>query len=344
MIGIQVAVAILVQLSLGTPVAAAAGGQGRVISPRATTPRAAAASGNAKAPVPITVSTTLSRTAVWIGEPIVYTIEVRCPIGTDILPADISQDRLHLTGLEIEGSKQQRSTRYDGTTVYRAQFTLASYSTDGSRVGVEGQSVRYYVHTAGQPLETLVPADEIQLPPQTIAIRSTLPDANIAWIRDARPGAQAPAVMAYLAPAGIALVTLTLIPVSLGLARTIRKRAPRHMPRLRRDTLRLHRETLRAIEAAAQTADADGRREVFERLDALIRIRLSELGLPGRSQTADELEQTMRARTKRLRAGEIGEVLRNCERALYGPSMSIPGAEAVQTALQETNDLLGQRA
>lgn len=295
------------------------------------------------APVPITVKTAVNRTAVWVGDPVIYTIEITCPPGTDILAADISRDRLRLSGLQLVEATQQRESRSDGGMVYRAQFRLASYVSDGSRVGIEPQSVRYYVHTAGQPPETLVPADEVQLPAVTIAVRSSLADDDISWIRDTRPIPTLPSPARFLTPVGGAAVALALLPVVVGVTSVVRNRKPRRTVRSRRQTLQQQRQALADIRALGGADDAGVRRDVLDKLNTVIRDRLTEFGIAARTLTADEIEKTIAGRGKPLPTGDIAAVLRNCERAVYGGRDELPDAAAVSAALEQTERLLAAR-
>lgn len=337
MIRMRHLVAVAVLATFGAAGAAAQAGR---VKPNPAPPPANAE----KEPVPIVVNTTVDRTAVWIGDPVVYTIEITCPPGSDILAADISRDRLKLTGLEVASAIQQRDVRTDGTIVYRAQFRLVSFATDGSKVGIEPQPVRYYVHTAGQPPETLVPADEVQLPARRIAVRSTLPEGDVDWIRDARTIKMLPSFLGYLTPIGLAAVALTLVPVVVGLTGVARRWKPRRTGRSRRQALQLQRRAFEDIRGLDASTDADVRRDVFGRLNSLIRDRLTDFDIPARNLTADEIELSIAGRRKRLAAGNIAEVLRRCERAVYGRADELPGPEAVSAALDETERLLTARA
>jgi hypothetical protein len=294
---------------------------------------------------PIVVNTSVDRTAVWIGDPIVYTIEITCPPGSDILAADISRDRLKLTGLDVASAIEQRDVRADGTIVHRAQFRLVSFVTDGSRVGIEPQPVRYYVRTAGQPPETLVPADEVRLPARRIAVRSTLPEGDVEWIRDERPIATLPWFVRYLRPIGLAAVALTIVPVIIGLTLIAPRRwKPRPAGRSRRQALQLRRRAFEDIRGLDASTDTDVRRDVFARLDSLIRDQLSDLNIPAHNLTADEIELAIAERRKQPAVDDIAEILRTCERAVYGRTEEIPGPEAVSAALDATERLLTERA
>jgi hypothetical protein len=310
--------------------------------PEADAPAPARPDGAARQRAPVIVNTTVSRTAVWVGNSVIYTIEITCPPGTDILVADISRDRLRLTGLQVSDATQQRETRPDGGIVYRAQFRLVSYVSDGSRVGIDAQSVRYYVHTAGQSPETLVPADEVELPAVTVTVRSVLPDGNISWIRDTQTIATLPSAVRFLIPVGVAAVMLTLVPVVVGLTTLVRNRKPRRTVRSRRETLQQQRQALADIRALGGLGDADLRRDVFDKLNSLIRDRLTELDIPAQTLTAGEIERAIVSRGKPLPvpAGEIAAVFSECERAVYGGADELPGPEAMSAALEVTERLL----
>jgi hypothetical protein len=292
---------------------------------------------------PIVVKTAIDRTAVWIGDPVVYTIEITCPPGSDILAADISRDRLKVANLDVVGATEQREAGSDGTIVYRARFRLVSFVTDGSRVGIEPQSVRYYVHTAGQPPESLVPADELHLPARTIAVRSSLPAGDVEWIRDEPAVATLPAAVRLLTPLGVAAIALTLVPVGIGVAGIVRRRRPWRVGRSPRRTMTEYRDALEHIRALEPVTDATVRRQAFDSLNTLVRNRLTDLGIPAHALSVDELERLMVGRASELPAAHIPAILRDCERAIYGRPEDLPGADAVGAALAETEALLGAR-
>jgi hypothetical protein len=288
---------------------------------------------------PVSITTSLDRTAVWIGEPFTYTVDVTCPVGTDVLASDISRDRLRPTGLEVTQANQTRSVGDDGTIHYRTQFKLVSYVTDRSAVGLEPQPVRYYVHTAGQSPETLVPAAELPLAAVIVAVRSTLPDANVSWLRDARPVETMPALLNYLAPVGLGMVVLALIPLAVGAVSLVRNRLPRPSARAPRNGARQSEllEELRGINANGDPAD---RQLAFSKLNELIRDRLTDLELPARGLTPDELAPVLEQRAPRLAGLDLVTILRDCERALYGGPAHLPAAAGIGPAIDSAERLL----
>ena len=294
--------------------------------------------------MPMVTKMDVSQTALWVGDPLVYTIEIACPPGTDILVDDISRDRLRLTGLEIIEARREREARPDGTVVHRAIFGLTSYVIDGSPVRIEAQPVRYYVQTAGRRLEALVPSSELQLPAIDVAVRSTIPDGGSLAIRDVRSIASLPSGLRFMTPLGIAAVVLTAAPVVVGLAGTVaRIRKPQRLRRWRRRRSRRHRETLDQIRALDVWADAAVRLAAVDRLNALLRDYLGDLDVPAQALTVEEIEREFAKRTKRLRADDVAAVLRQCERARYGGPDQLPGPEAVTEALEKTAGFLSVR-
>ena len=53
-------------------------------------------------------STSVTRTAVWVGDPVTYTVELTCAPKIDILADDLAAERLPLTGLELLGVEVER--------------------------------------------------------------------------------------------------------------------------------------------------------------------------------------------------------------------------------------------
>ena len=290
---------------------------------------------------PIAVETTVSQTAIWVGDHLTYTIEIRCPPGTDILADDISRDRLQVTGLEIVTANQQREVRDDGTIVHRALFRLTSYVSDGSPVRIDPQPVRYYVNTAGRPVDALVPADEVHLPVVDIAVRSTLPSADLSGIRDALTTHQLPAGMRWVTPAGVVVVALALAPVLLGLTGAVaRVSRPQRVTHSTRRNRQRHRQTLAEIRAVGLPDDVDARRDVCDRLNALIRDQLADYAIPAHGLTAEEVEKKMEGRITDPAASEVADILRACERASYGGPGQVPGADVLTRALETTDRFL----
>ena len=289
---------------------------------------------------PTIVRAELSRTAVCVGDPITYTVEIACPPGTDILVDDLSRDRLRLQGLEVGSAETEQDTRADGTVVHRVRFHMASYSTDTPSLHIDAISVRYYVRRPGEHVEGVTPTGDIEIPAIDIALRSTLPDGGPTSIRIGKASASLPASAGWLGPLGIAAVALSLVPVFVGLAAFMaRLRTSRAA---RQSTRRSPEEARRALEEIRQldvTADAAARREAFDRLDAWLRDYLTDLDVPARSLTADEIEASVREHQPGLPGDAIASVLRECQRARFGGPEQLPDGQTLGRALDTARAL-----
>jgi len=308
--------------------------------PPATTVAPQAATSTA---APVTIRTSLERTATWIGDPLTYEIEVVCPPGTDILQADISRDRIRVTGLEVRDARSSRTVASDGTLTYRTVFTLVGFTTDRPLATIEPQPVRYYVHTAGQAPDTLTPADEVTIASSVVALRSVLPDATVTWLRDQRRPPVLPSAVGYAGPVGVALMLIAIAPLCVGLiaaARRVRLSSGRtgaKRPKVRR-------QSLDAIQAAVGLGDVDGRRDALARLSAAVREQLGDEGIPAGGLTPEEIGNALRERVSARAVDDIESVLRACEHGLYAPAAFTPGQSAVTEMFQTASRALAAKA
>ncbi|MGE3518293.1 MAG: hypothetical protein AB7J63_05025 [Vicinamibacterales bacterium] len=284
----------------------------------------------------------VDRTAVWLGEPLVYTVDITCPPGTDILADDLSRDRLRPTGLEVVDALQTRTVDDDGTIRYRSQVTLVSYTIGDVPARLEPQSIRYYVHTAGQATDTLVPADEIALAPVSVAVRSVIPDNSITWIRDVRPVAAMPALFEWFVPVGVLIGAVSVAPLGWAAFGLVRRHLPAQPARVGTSAT-TYRTRIEEARVQGATGDIEGRLAAFATLSGVIRERLTDLGLNGASLTPDEIAAALATKAPALAGLELPSILRLCERALYGGADHVPLASDVPAAADTAEQLLAAR-
>lgn len=291
---------------------------------------------------PVTVQSSVSRTAVWVGDPIAYIIEITCLAGTDILVEDLARDRLQLQGLEISSAEIGRETRADGAVVHRARFELAGYGTDVAALRIEPMRIRFYSRQASERMENLMPAGEVEVPAVEIALRSTLPDAGAVSIRAVRTLVLLPAFAGLLYPAGLALVVLSFAPVVVGIAAVVaRRRAKAQSRRSKRRRPDHYRTALDELRQLDGTTDTAARRQAFDRLDHLLREYLTDLHIPAASLTPEEIDARVNPSLGGISPGAIAQVLRECQRAQYGGPDQLPSGDALTRAFEQTEEMLG---
>lgn len=298
--------------------------------------------GGAKAPV--SVRTSLDRTAVWVADRVTYGIDVTCARGVDILDDDLSKDKLRLEGLELLDARTSVEATPDGATTHHFRYTLTTYQVDRPALGVAPLSLRYFARRPGQRLEDAAPAGEVQVPGAVIAYRSMLPDAQESYdLRDTPGPAGRPRRFALAEPVGLGLVIAGIVPFAFVAAAAVRRRGQalthRSAHRVREDE-QVRLETLRAIDLSTTA----GRREAYALMNDLVRQHLREAcHVAGHSLTPAEVEPALAPRATAVPAASAAAVLAACELARYAPPDALPSAEECRAALERTAEILAAR-
>ncbi len=283
----------------------------------------------------------VDHTAMWVADRVLYTIELTCRRGMDVLTDDLSGDKLKLDGLEVIGTETSRHTLADNTIRYRFTYELTTYRVDTPTLSVAPLTVRYYVRRSGQRLEDSPPAGDVAIPGAVIAFRSVLPDDQPAYsIRDARETETRRAVFSALQPVGIGLILASIVPAGLfGLAVVARARTRTARPSARQ-VRHAERESLEAVRAGDASTEA-GRREIFARVDALVRQHLRDVcGIPGHALATPEIGPALEAKGARVPAELVISLLTTCEAAKYGPPGQATTADACRDAIAQAEQVL----
>ncbi|OLC45949.1 MAG: hypothetical protein AUH43_15040 [Acidobacteria bacterium 13_1_40CM_65_14] len=281
---------------------------------------------------------------MFVGDRATYTIELTCKRGVEILPDDLSGDKLKLEGLELAGSDNSRQSGRDGATTYQFRYVVTTYRVDAPRLTIGPMTVRYATARPGQRLEEAAPAGEVQVPPASIALRSALPDeADVLDIRRDRPATPRPAVFAMLQPVGVGLVIVSIVPALLAMAAVVRRRRA-HLERSPRRSVRSLRHEERASLDAVRAMDVSsiaGRRDAFTALDALVRAHVRDVcGIPGPSLTPAEIGSALSSHGTRVPVELVTTVLTTCERARYAPAHASPSADVCREAIEQVEQVI----
>jgi hypothetical protein len=289
------------------------------------------------------VRTSIDRTAMWVGDRVRFTIEIECPRSVDVLDDDLSKDKLRLEGLDVISGDSERIDGPGETTTRRFTYQLTTYRVDVPALRIAPLSVRYYIRRPGQRLEDAAPAGDLQIPGVSIAVRSTLPEAQEYTVRDARTALARPRRFALAQPVGLALAIVSFAPAVFWALAAMDRR--RHRPAHR--SVRKVRSDERASLEAARTLDLTSeaaRREAYTKVDLLVRGHLHDLcGVAGASLTPAEVEPALQGRGARIDADRVAALLAECERARYAPPHAVPSAHACRNAMEQAQQLLAPR-
>jgi len=292
----------------------------------------------------VTVRTSLDRTAMFVGDRVTYTIEITCRRGVDVLADDVSRDKLKLEGLEVVDGDTSRRTEPDDSTVHAFRFVLTTYRVDAPALTIGPLSVRYAVARAGQRLEEAAPAGEVKVPGATIAFRSVLPDeADLSGIRSDKQPPARPVRFALLQPIGLGLIIVSVVPALLAIAALARGRG---RPRVRRSARAVRHDERTSLEAVRSIGveTVQQRRDVFTRLDALVREHLREVcGVPGQSITPAEVPFALAGANANAPAALVASLLATCELARYAPPHAMPSADACREAIDQAEQVIATK-
>ena len=294
----------------------------------------------AKPPPPVEVHTSVSHTAVWVGDRVTYSIELRCEPQVDIVTEDLATERLKVDGLEIRDVAIDRDASEAGRLTYRVNYSLVTFNVEASALKIGEIPVRYSIRRPGQrPEDPAPPSGEVRVPALTLALRSTLPDTEVpAQIRDGRPLQPLPRLVALAQPVGIGLLVVAAAPVGLLIfnharrARGLRSRGPRRVTRRER---RASLEEIKSLDMASPS----NRREAYAKLDALIRDHARQTsGIAAAALTPSELPGAATHPEQVRQLEQIQALLTECERAKYAPQP--PDPERWSGVLLEAEQIL----
>lgn len=294
--------------------------------------------------LPLDVRATTDRTAMWVGDRLTYTIDILCNPGVDILLDDLAKEKLRVNGLDIVASDSSATTDAAGRTRHLFRYVMTTYRVDTPSPSIEPISVRYYQRQPGQRLQDMAPAGEVQIPGATVALRSTLPDAQATYdLRDARDPASRQPLLARAGSIGLALVVLALAPAAFLLVALVRRHARRTVRRSARQIRLDHRATLDRLRAL-DVATEDDRRRAYDEISAAVRQHLADTaGVPAPSLTATEIDAALASARTRVPRESVSALLATADDARYGPPQTLPSAEACRDALSTAEAVLGGR-
>ena len=288
---------------------------------------------------PIEIRTSVSRTAVWVGDRVVWTVQLRCAPDVDILLDDLLKERLQVEGGDLLTAEPERIDK-DGRITHRIRYTLVTYRVDAPAIKVAAVPVRYYARSRGQRPGDAAPAGEVTIPPLVVAVRSTVPESDEAI--HLRPPAEAvpgPTYLRLAQPVGLALVLVALVPaavLSLGLAR--RARGIRSAYRARRGRKR-QRGSFDQIKSLDPASEAE-RVEAFGQLDAFVREHLSlTTGIGAHALPPPDMRRVLDDRLPGIPHDDVEALLATCERVRYGPEP--PSAAEWADAVRDAEGVLG---
>jgi len=291
------------------------------------------------------VRASVDRTAMWIADRVVYTVEIDCAPGVDILVDDVAREKLRVNGLDVISSDTSVTTDASDRRAHHLRYVLTTYHVDNPSPSIEPMSVRYYARRPGERLQDVAPAGDVQVPGAMLAFRSTLPESQVDLaVRDDRPAPPRAAVFARASQIGLALVVVALAPAAAVVAATARRRTAgkpaRRSARQARQDQRATVERLRALDVSTP----EDRRHACDEIGAAVRAYVaSHTHVPATALTPGEIDAALAGQRSRIPREAVVSLLTSCDEARYRPAQSLMSAEACRDAIAAAEQLLAGR-
>lgn len=286
----------------------------------------------------IEVRTSLSQTAIWIGNTVTFTVSLTCKPGVDVLQEDLGADKLTLEGLQVVGHTLQRRVTADGRTHYEVVYRLTTFEPGAETLTIGDWTVRYT--TGSSVAGGSQPASDLRIPGAMVAWRSALPAAiKTLEARSGRAVVPTPWWWRAAKPAGFALIAVSA--VVFGWILITRLSAGR----VRKPRRSLHRESARDLQGTirdlreADVGSTAQRLTAYATLEAAVRRHVDSVtALPGPALTPAECRERLAAIAAPFSADAVGRILVDCQDARYQPLERVPGEDRFRATLQEAAD------
>lgn len=294
---------------------------------------------------PPRVTSSVDRTAIWIADRVVFTVEIVCAPGVDILLDDVAKEKLRANGLEAVSSDTSVTTDASDRTTHRIRYVLTTYRIDTASPSIEPMSVRYYARRPGERLQDVAPAGDVKVPGALLALRSTLPETQADFaIRDGRQAPPRRPLFARASQIGLALVVLSLAPAIAVAAAGVRRRtAGKPVRRSARQARQDQRATLERLQALEVSTPED-RRRACEEIGAAVRSYVaSHTHVPAAALTAAEIDAALSRAGGRVPRETVVSLLSTVDQARYQPAELSLSAEACRDAIASAEQVLAGR-
>jgi hypothetical protein len=278
------------------------------------------------------ITTRLDRTALWVGDPLEYTIQVIHPRSVQFVADDLKIENLSLPPFVLRAVRtEERDWRAD-KKVFEVVLLLTTYES-GKPEAVIPPVALYYFRRDGTVSEKEARAQAIRIPPQKIALRSTLPGGQpqLREFKEIRP-----------VDLSLAMGTLVLGLIGIGfvgfhatasLWRTLHRDKASTRVVSRRVRQRWVQDGLQRLRRMTEESPTDSQ-HFYAEVSQFLRQYLTEwLDVEARGLTPLEAEKALQAAGfDRDFPQQIRALLERCEEAQYGKKGEPPPAEPKQQA------------
>jgi len=281
----------------------------------------------------------VSQTAVFPGDTIEYTLEIKLDSTSEIFLGDLDSSNLNLTGLESVSSEIEQNVTDEGKT-YKAKYYLRSYDLDISELLIGERSIRYYSDQTSVSESGPQAEKQITIASTPVALRSTLPmNPESLSLRDHAPLTASLNNYKWMMYTGVGLVILSVLPVTvLGRAFVYKQialmkerqqeKSPIQLPGILDELVKIDPDS------------ASDRREGYNLLESILRTRLAQdSGVRAHSLTAFEANEYLPDMISGIAKNEIIRILEDCQHARYARPEYLPTVKQFEASVAVMQNL-----
>lgn len=286
----------------------------------------------------VSISVSLGKTALWVGDVLPYTIRAIHDRDVEFALDHLKKESLALAPFVVRGIKVDQGDWSPNKKLLEVTLQLATYEIGRSELTIPPIHLYYFIREAGVGRKENQ-AVTVQVPATRVGLRSTLSGGQLKP-RDAKPVSSVD--FAWIAAAFVVgLVGLSFAAIRAARWMWTMLRAPRakRRPFARHARDQLVHESLTKIRAIGST-DEDLVR-LYQEVSSCLRRYLQEsLELDALCLTPEEIERALgQARPNGSLAQQIRALLERCETVRYGrdgPRAAREHRDEVQAAFEKT--------
>jgi hypothetical protein len=292
-----------------------------------------AATAGQKPQTPFSVTTRLDRTALWVGDPLEYTIQVIHPRSVQFVADDLKKENLSLPPFVLRAVRAEERDWREDKKLFEVVLLLTTYESGKSDVVIPPVAL-YYFRRDGTLSEKEARAQAIRIPAQKIALRSTLPGGQpkLREFKQIHPVDPTYAIGALV----LGLIGMGFVGsrVTARLWHAIHRDKVSTRVVSRRARQRWIHDRLQRIRKIAQESPKDPQ-TLYAEVSQFLRQYLTEwLDVEARGLTPLEAQQAVQAAGYNGSfAQQVRAVLEQCEEAQYGKTLEPPADGGHQASL-----------
>jgi hypothetical protein len=267
----------------------------------------------------INVSTHLDRTAIWVGDTVLYTVRAIHDPDIEFVLDSLKKESLNLAPFVVREVAVRQGPFEGNKKITEVILQLATYESGQPELRIPSFVLYYFTRKPGLERSGDTLAESFSVPASRVGLRSTL-TADARRLRDSREIAAAGSER-WITALALGFVGLAFLGVQT--ARWLWTSSAPERPKTRQPTRRARRRLLRDFLRATQSMgrdSAEDQQRFYSEVSRFVRLYLGQsLEIDAAGMTPDELAGILENRGRNGLGAPVKNLLEKCEQVLYTP-------------------------